>query len=119
MVPACDDPVMPRSSNDKVPCAYVIEGTWPYADLAPDAPVSAHYGQALARNIERALASSGHSLRTLADATGITHSTISRVLNGKVLPDIGTLARLEVAIGFQIWPGLAAVPPSPPSRPLG
>ncbi|MEU9385607.1 helix-turn-helix transcriptional regulator [Streptomyces sp. NPDC048279] len=105
---------MPRSSNDKVPRDYVVDGAWSHAVLAPDAPVSAHYGQALARNIERALASSGHSLRTLAEVTGITHSTISRVANGRVLPDLGTLARLESAIGFQIWPGLAAVPPAAP-----
>lgn len=107
---AWDHPCMPRSSNDKVPRDYVASGTWPHAALTPDAPVSAHYGQALARNIERALASTGQSLRMLAEATGITHSTISRVVNGRVLPDLGTLARLEAALGFQIWPGLAALP---------
>ncbi|MFK0257437.1 helix-turn-helix domain-containing protein [Streptomyces sp. NPDC090445] len=101
---------MPRSSNDKVPYAYVADGTWPYAALSADAPVSAHYAQALARNLERALNSSGQSLRTLAEATGVNHTTIGRVLGGKVLPDVGTLARLEVALGFQIWPGLAALP---------
>ncbi|MET9070589.1 helix-turn-helix transcriptional regulator [Streptomyces sp. NPDC004232] len=106
---------MPRSSNDKVPRDYVASGTWPHAALEPEAPVSAHYGQALACNIERALASTGYSLRTLADATGVTHSTISRVVNGRVLPDLGTLARLESAFGFQIWPGLAALPRSAPS----
>lgn len=111
---AWDDPGMPRSSNDKVPSAYVADGTWPHAALAPDAPVSAHFAQALARNLERGLASSGQSLRTLAETTGINHTTIGRVLGGKVLPDIGTLARLEVALGFQIWPGLAALPASPP-----
>ncbi|WP_052229957.1 helix-turn-helix transcriptional regulator [Streptomyces sp. CT34] len=105
---------MPRSSNDKVPRDYVVGGSWPHAALAADAPASAHYGQALARNLERALASSGQSLRTLAESTGITHSTISRVVNGKVLPDLGTLARLEVALGFQVWPGLAALPSLPP-----
>ncbi|MFH8775935.1 helix-turn-helix domain-containing protein [Streptomyces sp. NPDC085866] len=63
----------------------------------------------------RALASTGHSPRTPADATGVTHSTVSRVVNGRVLPDLGTLARLEFAFGFQIWPGLAALPRSAPS----
>ncbi|MFF9069742.1 helix-turn-helix domain-containing protein [Streptomyces sp. NPDC014891] len=100
---------MPRSSNDQVPRHYVVDGAWPHAALAPDAPVSAYYGQALARNLERAMASTPHTLRTLADATGVTHSTISRVLNGKVMPDLGTIARLEVAVGFQLWPGPAAL----------
>jgi ribosome-binding protein aMBF1 (putative translation factor) len=113
---AWDDPGMPRSSNDKVPRDYAVDGTWPHAALAADAPVSAHYGQALARNLERALASSGQSMRTLADATGITHSTISRVINGRVLPDLGTLARLEAAFGFQVWPGPAVLPPVRPAR---
>ncbi|MFJ4964301.1 helix-turn-helix domain-containing protein [Streptomyces sp. NPDC088729] len=101
---------MPRSSNDQVPSHYVISGSWPRAALAPDAPVSAHYGQAFARNLERAMASTGHNLRTLAESTGVTHSTVSRVLNGKVMPDLGTLARLEAAFGFQLWPGPAALP---------
>lgn len=113
---AWDDLGMPRSSNDQVPRHYVVDGSWPHAALASDAPVSAHYGQAFARNLERAMASTGHTLRTLADSTGVTHSTVSRVLNGKVMPDLGTLARLEAAFGFQLWPGPAALPPDPSSR---
>ncbi|WP_157868667.1 helix-turn-helix domain-containing protein [Streptomyces caatingaensis] len=113
---AWDDLGMPRSSNDKVPAEYVVDGTWPHAVLADDAPVGAHYGQAFARNLELALARTNQSLRTLAEVTGLNHSTISRVVNGKVMPDLGTLARLEVALGFQLWPGLAALPPGrPPS----
>ncbi|KOU40703.1 hypothetical protein ADK54_21460 [Streptomyces sp. WM6378] len=53
----------------------------------------------------------GHTLRSLAEVTGVTHSTVSRVLNGKVMPDLGTLARLEAAFGLQLWPGPAALPP--------
>ncbi|MCM8555479.1 helix-turn-helix domain-containing protein [Streptomyces sp. STCH 565 A] len=106
-----DDRGMPRSSNDKVPAAYVVGGTWPHAALAPDAPVSAYYGQAFARNLERALASTGLSLRTLSEQSGVAHTTIGRVVHGKVLPDMGTLARLEAALGFQLWPGPAALPP--------
>ncbi|MFJ7629815.1 helix-turn-helix domain-containing protein [Streptomyces sp. NPDC097595] len=104
---------MPRSSNDQVPRHYAVAGNWPHAALAADAPVSAHYGQSLARNLERAMTSSGHTLRTLADATGVTHSTVSRVANGRVMPDLGTIARLEAAFGFQLWPGPAALPPEP------
>lgn len=110
MTGAWDDPGMPRSSNDKVPRDYVVDDAWPHAALAPDAPVSAHYGQALARNLGNALTVSGYSLRTLAEVTGVNHSTISRVINGKVMPDLGTLARLEAAFGFQVWPGPGALP---------
>ncbi|GGN64781.1 hypothetical protein GCM10012285_67090 [Streptomyces kronopolitis] len=108
-----DDLGMPRSSNDKQPRDYVVDAAWPHAALASDAPVSAYYGQSLSRNLARAMASTGHTLRSLAEVTGLTHSTISRVLNGRVMPDLGTLARLEAAFGFQLWPGPAALPPTP------
>ncbi|MFD4276191.1 helix-turn-helix domain-containing protein [Streptomyces cyaneofuscatus] len=109
-----DDFGMPRSSNDKQPRDYVVDGAWPHAALAPDAPVSAYYGQSLSRNLQRAMTSTGYTLRGLAEVTGINHSTVSRVLNGKVMPDLGTLARLEAAFGFQLWPGPAALPPPSP-----
>ncbi|MFI1518599.1 helix-turn-helix domain-containing protein [Kitasatospora cineracea] len=101
---------MPRSSNDQVPKEYVSSGIWPRAELRVDAPASAHYSQALARNLEAALHASGHSLRTLADEAGLTHTTIGRVLRGEVLPDLGTLARLEVVFDIELWPGLASLP---------
>lgn len=104
-----DDLGVPRSSNDQIPAAYVADGVWPYARLQPDAPASAHYGQALARNLYRALEESGQSLRTLGEAAGITHTTIGRVVRGEVMPDLGTLARLEVALSVEIWPGLVSL----------
>ncbi|MFJ9643562.1 hypothetical protein [Streptomyces sp. NPDC101206] len=42
---------MPCSSNDQLPRDYAVDGTWSHAALAADPPVSAHYGQALARNL--------------------------------------------------------------------
>jgi plasmid maintenance system antidote protein VapI len=98
-----------RSSNDDVPEAYVATGAWPDAVLRPDAPVSAHYGQALARRLAYAIAASGTSLRALGERAGVSHTTISRLLAGRVLVDIGTVARLEAALGAEIWPGLAAL----------
>ena len=100
---------MPRSNRDQVPAAYVTDGTWPHAQLALEAPVSASYGQALARNLMAALQESGLGQRSLAIRAGVAHTTISRVLRGEVLPDIGTLARLEAALGAELWPGLSAI----------
>jgi hypothetical protein len=84
-----------RSSNDDVPAAYVADGAWPHAVLREDAPVSAHYGQALARRLADALAASGTSLRALGERAGVNHTTVSRLLGGRVLVDIGTVARIS------------------------
>ncbi|MEU3879782.1 helix-turn-helix domain-containing protein [Streptomyces californicus] len=97
---------MPRSNNDQLPATYVASGDWPYARLVEDAPVSAYYGQAFARNLAAAMEASGIGLRALGDRAGVSHATISRLLRGMVLPDMGTLARLEVAVGRDLWPGL-------------
>lgn len=99
---------MPRSNNDQLPATYVASGDWPYARLVEDAPVSAHYGQVFARNLVAAMEASEIGLRALGDRAGVSHATISRLLRGRVLPDLGTLARLEVALGRGLWPGLSA-----------
>ncbi|MEU8719558.1 helix-turn-helix domain-containing protein [Streptomyces antimycoticus] len=100
---------MPRSNNDKHPLFYVREGTWPKATLVSDAPLSAYCGLLLARDLERTMRTGGLSLRGLAEIAGVAHSTVARVLNGDVLPDVGTLTRLEDALKHQLWPGPAAV----------
>ena len=45
----------------------------------------------------------GTGQRALAEATGVAHTTIGRILAGVVLCDIGTLARLEHALGRPLW----------------
>ena len=99
---------MPRSNNDELPAAYVVSGSWPRAQLRADAPVSAHYGQAFARNLAQAMTDSEIGLRSLGEQAGVSHATISRLLRGMVLPDLGTLARLEAALRVGLWPGLTA-----------
>lgn len=95
---------MPRSSKDHVPAHYMVGGAWPEAVLAADAPVSAYYGQRLAYNLQTVMTARGFNLRVLAERSGVAHTTISRVLRGRVLPDMGTIARLEVALGVQVFP---------------
>ncbi|WP_328494663.1 helix-turn-helix transcriptional regulator [Streptomyces sp. NBC_00414] len=100
---------MPRSNNDKHPLFYVAEGDWPHVALAADAPLSAHCGLLLALDLEQTMRSRDLSLRGLAEIASVAHSTVARVLNGDVLPDIGTLTRLEDALDHQLWPGPSAV----------
>ncbi|WP_225320615.1 helix-turn-helix domain-containing protein [Streptomyces luteolifulvus] len=56
------------------------------------------------------------SLRRLADVACVAHSTVARVLNGDVLPDIGTLTRLEDALDHQLWPGPSPIRTSVSAR---
>ncbi|MGW2280215.1 helix-turn-helix domain-containing protein [Streptomyces sp. NPDC001770] len=100
---------MPRSNNDRNPLRYVREGTWPEVLLTPEAPISAHCGLLLARNMEQVMAEEHISRRHLAEVAAVAHSTVFRVLSGDVLPDIGTLARIEHALHRQVWPALEAV----------
>ncbi|WP_159058701.1 helix-turn-helix domain-containing protein [Streptomyces caeruleatus] len=87
----------------------MADGSWPEVVLAPTAPLSAHCGLLLARDLDRTMRSCELSLRGLAEVAHVAHSTVARVLNGEVLPDIGTLTRLEDALDSQLWPGPVAV----------
>lgn len=95
---------MPRSNADQPPVAYVATGTWPEAELVADAPPSASAAQHLARALRFAMAETATGQRALATASGVAHTTIGRILAGTVLCDIGSLARLEDALGRALWP---------------
>jgi hypothetical protein len=93
-----------RSNGDKPPVAYVASGVWPAADMKPDAPPSASAAQHLARALAAAMAETATGQRALAVTSGVAHTTIGRILAGTVLCDIGSLARLEHALGRRLWP---------------
>ncbi|WP_457769618.1 hypothetical protein [Mycobacteroides chelonae] len=46
----------------------------------------------------------GTGQRPLALASGVSHTTIGRILAGAVLCDIGTLAHLEHTLSRPLWP---------------
>lgn len=46
------------------------------------------------------------SIRSVGAAAGVSHVTILNVLAGRAWPDLSTIARLEVALGVPLWPGL-------------
>ncbi|WP_274915197.1 helix-turn-helix domain-containing protein [Streptomyces sp. WZ-12] len=45
--------------------------------------------------LDRLVATRSLSLRDVSGLAGVAHSTVARVLTGEVLPDIGTLTRLD------------------------
>ncbi|PZF62099.1 XRE family transcriptional regulator [Curtobacterium sp. MCBD17_034] len=50
----------------------------------------------------------GRSVRSVAITAGLHHQTLRNVLNGEAWPDLATIARLEFALGADLWPGRAA-----------
>jgi transcriptional regulator with XRE-family HTH domain len=49
------------------------------------------------------------SLRATAEATGVNHTTVLAVLEGRSWPDLATIAKLELGLGVSLWPGSGEV----------
>jgi len=45
------------------------------------------------------------SLRAAGADTGVDHSTIQAILQGRAWPDLDTIARLENGLNVDLWPG--------------
>jgi lambda repressor-like predicted transcriptional regulator len=83
------------------PASYVVAGVWPNSRLSGPRIVS--YAQQFAARLESAIA--GRSLRDVARAAGLSHTTLLAVLAGDRWPDMVTIAKLEDALGADLWPG--------------
>jgi transcriptional regulator with XRE-family HTH domain len=82
------------------PAPNSFSADWPEAPC--DDP-TAEVARRLVVRLKAVLA--GRSLRSLKDATGVDHTTVSVILSGQVWPDIATLARLEAGLDADLWPG--------------
>lgn len=96
--------VVSRSHGVRPPAEYMPAGAWPDGQLAADAPPAAAVAQHVARALRAAMTETGIGQRPLAQASGVAHTTIGRILAGTVLCDIGTLAHLEHTLGRPLWP---------------
>jgi len=97
---------MPRSGGDAAPREYVARGQWPSGRLRKDAPASAVYGQEFVKRLLKALKAKGApSMRSIEREAMVNRRTIERMLAGEVLPDFGAVARLEVWLEADLWPG--------------
>ncbi|KQO97497.1 hypothetical protein ASF30_13780 [Leifsonia sp. Leaf264] len=45
------------------------------------------------------------SIRSVAAASGLNHATLAAVLNGSTWPDAETVAKLELGLQADLWPG--------------
>lgn len=75
----------------------------------PDTPSDDPYAEIARQFVLRLRAGiDTRSIRSVGVAAGVSHVTILNVLAGRAWPDLSTIARLEVALGVPLWPGLRA-----------
>ena len=86
----------------------------PWPDVPSDDPVG-EVARKFAINVRDAVGN--RSLRSVAEASGLTHVTLLNILGGKVWPDLSTIALLENGLGVQLWPKRDVE--APPKRPAG
>jgi transcriptional regulator with XRE-family HTH domain len=56
-------------------------------------------------NVEREIGT--RSIRSVAEVTGVDHTTLLGLLRGRSWPDLVTIARLEQGLAADLWPGRA------------
>jgi transcriptional regulator with XRE-family HTH domain len=94
-----------RNPDVRTPSSYARPGEW------PDGPLSgaglAEHARQLVLNVRTAMGE--RSIRDVASSAGLTPTTLSALLSGERWPDTLTLAKLEEALGVDLWPRLASV----------
>ena len=86
------------------PRAYLAAGTdFLGGTLTPAAPAGARAAQVIARTLRTAIDVDGRGMRSVA-AAGTTHTTIGRIMNGRVYADVDTLASLQQTLEVHLWP---------------
>lgn len=73
----------------------------------PDVPsddTSGEVARQFVLNLQGAM--DGMSLRAAEELTGVDHSSIQGILQGRTWPDLETIARLEKGFRTVLWPGL-------------
>ncbi|WP_123356699.1 helix-turn-helix transcriptional regulator [Frigoribacterium sp. PhB160] len=73
----------------------------PWPDVHSDDPIG-EVARRFAQNLRQAVGS--RSIRSVAEASGVTHTTLLSVLAGQVWPDLETIAKLERGLGVGLWP---------------
>lgn len=91
----------PRQTGLRAPATYVVSGVWPNAELS--GPVFLEYAQAFARILVDQIGE--RSIRDVGRDAELSHSTLLAVLSGTRWPDMVTVAKLELALSADLWPG--------------
>ncbi len=97
----------PRQRGLRPPAEYLVSGVWPTGKLS--GPVAAEYARRFCLRLDQAIGE--RPIREVARVADISHTTVLAVLAGARWPDMATVAKLEVALSTDLWPG-----PDPRSR---
>lgn len=95
---------MTVARSDLDPPRRWATGDFAAGRLSSHAPREAVLAQETARALLRALEVDGRPRRAVAQAAGVSRSTLYAVLAGDVYPDFVTIARLSAELGEDLWP---------------
>ena len=88
------------------PASFVsADGLWPKGPFVENPPVYAIVTARLVSTLQDEMTRRGLSLRAVATPAGIDATSLSRLITGKVVPDLATIANLEAALDIDLWPG--------------
>ncbi|MEI2784744.1 MAG: helix-turn-helix transcriptional regulator [Candidatus Nanopelagicales bacterium] len=94
------------SRSYQPPASFVApDGLWPTGPFTPGTPTYAIVTAALVVRLQSEMADRGASLRAVAGPAGIDPTSLSRLITGKVVPDVATIANLEQSLDVDLWPG--------------
>jgi transcriptional regulator with XRE-family HTH domain len=85
------------------PAQVAGEGVpWLTADLSTNVP--AEYSRLFASALVAAMDEQQLGLREVGRLAGVSHSTVLGIIEGRFVPDLGTIALLEKALGRELLP---------------
>lgn len=89
---------MPRPARPSP--AELAPVPWP---TRPSTDPVAEVARLLAVNVEQAIGE--RSIRSVAEAANVDHTTLLGLLRGRSWPDLVTIAKLEAGLDADLWPG--------------
>lgn len=94
------------SRSYRPPASFLTEnGHWPLGPFRDDAVAYVTVTARLVQRLQSVIEERRLSLRAVAVPAGIDPTSLSRLITGKVVPDLATIANLEQALDVDLWPG--------------